>query len=230
METAQSLDETVLTAEDISRFLRLHPTFFEEHASLLADIVVPSPHGSGAISLTERQQLAQRDKIRVLEVKLAELIEFAKENDATSAKVHAFSLKLLSSVGLNQVVSTTENVLQQDFNVSQVLLRVWQASIGQDTAHNIFTPVDDALSDWVISLRAPYCGALPEEIKVLCDAGVASCCVIPLNRYQNATADYKTVGMLILGAPNDKRFKTGMGSLYLGRIGDLVSAAVAQAL
>lgn len=230
METAQPVNEQALSAEDISRFLRLHPTFFEEHASLLADIVVPSPHGSGAISLTERQQLAQRDKIRVLEVKLAELIEFAQENDATSAKVHAFSLKLLSSVGLNQVVNTTENVLQQDFNVSQVLLRVWQPSIGQDTAHSLFTPVDDALSDWVIALRAPYCGVVPAEIKDLCDADVASCCVIPLNRYQTATADYKTVGMLILGAPNDKRFKTGMGSLYLSRIGDLVSAAVAQAL
>ncbi len=230
METAQPIDEPTLSADDVGRFLRLHPTFFEEHASLLADIVVPSPHGSGAISLTERQQLAQRDKIRVLEVKLAELIEFAKENDATSAKVHTFSLKLLASVGLNQVVNTTENTLQQDFNVSQVLLRVWQPSIGQDTGHSLFTPVDDTLSDWVIALRAPYCGVVPEEIKALCDANVASCCVIPLNRYQTATADYKTVGMLILGAPNDKRFKTGMGSLYLSRIGDLVSAAVAQAL
>lgn len=227
---AEQTSEHVMNADDISRFLRTHPNFFEEHASLLADIVVPNPHGSGAISLTERQQLAQRDKIRVLEVKLAELIEFAQENDATSAKVHAFSLKLLASVGLNQVVNTTTEVLQQEFNVSQVLLRVWQPNIGQDTSHTIFTATDDALSDWVIGLRAPFCGAPTELITQLGNADIASCCVIPLTRYQSATADYKTVGMLLLGAANEKRFKTGMGSLYLGRLGDLVSAAVTKAL
>jgi len=64
------------TEEQITEFLRADPTFFERNAHLLTEIYLPSPHGSGTVSLAERQQLAQRDKIRVLEVKMSELIQF----------------------------------------------------------------------------------------------------------------------------------------------------------
>ena len=59
-----------ISADQVTSYLRSYPHFFEQHASLLTEIYLPSPHGTGAISLAERQQLAQRDKIRVLEAKL----------------------------------------------------------------------------------------------------------------------------------------------------------------
>lgn len=230
MQTVDNAQDNALNADDISRFLRLHPHFFEEHAHLLADIVVPSPHGNGAISLTERQQLAQRDKIRVLEVKLAELIAFAKENDMTSAKVHALSVKLLSSVGLNQVVQTTKQFLLNDFNVSQVFINVWQPNIGQDKTHAIFASIDDPLRDWALGLNAPLCGEVPEPIKNHCEANIASCCVIPLKRYQEGSTNNNIVGFLMLGSTEEKRFRTVMGGVYLSQIGCLVSASISQAL
>lgn len=230
METIDNAQDNALNADDISHFLRLHPHFFEEHAHLLADIVVPSPHGSGTISLTERQQLAQRDKIRVLEVNLAELIAFAKENDTTSAKIHTLSVKLLSSVGLNQVVQTTQQFLLNDFNVSQVFISVWQPNIGQDKTHEIFASIDDPLREWALGLNAPFCGEVPEPIKNRCEADIASCCVIPLKRYQEVTTDNNTVGLLMLGSTESKRFKTDMGSVYLSQMGGLVSTAISQAL
>ena len=48
------------SAEQVSDFLRRNPHFFEKNASLLTEIYLPSPHGSGAISLAERQQLIER--------------------------------------------------------------------------------------------------------------------------------------------------------------------------
>lgn len=230
METADNAQDKSLNADDISRFLRLHPHFFEEHPHLLADIVVPSPHGSGTISLTERQQLAQRDKIRVLEVKLAELIAFAKENDMTGAKIHALSVKLLSSVGLNQVVQTTQQFLLNDFNVSQVFINVWQPNIGQDKTHEIFASIDDPLREWALGLNSPFCGEVPKPIKNRCEADISSCCVVPLKRYQEVTTGNTAVGLLMLGSTESKRFKTDMGSVYLSQIGGLVSAAISQAL
>ena len=57
--------------DEIKNYLKNHPEFFEQNASLLAEIHLPSPHGSGTISLAERQQLAQRDKINALEERFA---------------------------------------------------------------------------------------------------------------------------------------------------------------
>jgi len=47
------------------------------------------PPGGRAISIAERQQLALRDKNRLLETKLRELIQFGEENDAISEKCTA---------------------------------------------------------------------------------------------------------------------------------------------
>lgn len=224
LESEQTLMETSISAEQITAFLQKNPYFFEQHASLLADIHLPSPHGSGTISLTERQQLAQRDKVRVLEVKLAELIEYAEENDATSTKVHALSLALLKNHDLNSLQDAIAANMRQDFNVSQTLMRVWQKPSDELIAYDaMFNLVDDTLSDWVLTLNAPYCGAKPEVIAPLLNADIQSCCVIPL-KTQFETG--KAFGVLILGANSAQRFKTGMGTHYLNRIGELVSAAL----
>ena len=66
--------EDSINENDIKQYLKTHPDFFESHAHLLTELFLPSPHGKGTISLAERQQIAQRDKIRVLESRFTELI------------------------------------------------------------------------------------------------------------------------------------------------------------
>src|SRR6478609_10759368 len=131
-EDIQAQAELVST-EQVAGYLRSHPHFFEQHVSLLAEIYLPSPHGSGAISLAERQQIAQRDKIRALEVKLANLVSYAEENDATSRKVHDLSVNLLKSSGFEHLQSVITHSMQQDFAVSESTIRIWK------------TPADSAL-------------------------------------------------------------------------------------
>src|SRR6266851_2092077 len=75
-----------MSAEEIARFLRSHPQFFDQHPELLESILVPHPYGGRAIPLAERQAVALRDKARLLEGKLGELIRFGEENDAISEK------------------------------------------------------------------------------------------------------------------------------------------------
>ena len=224
METDNTMMLQPITTEQIGDFLQKNPYYFEQHASLLADIHLPSPHGSGTISLTERQQIAQRDKIRVLEVKLAELIEYAEENDATSTKVHALSLDILKTHDLNSLQNAISANMQKDFDVSQTSTRVWQlASDASIASDKVFSPVDEAFSDWVLTLNEPYCGAKPEAAAALLGADVQSCCIIPLKAQPDSA---KSFGVLLLGAKSAKRFKTGMGTHYLNRIGELISAAL----
>ena len=70
-----------LTAADVASWIEAHPEFFNEHADLLARLSLTSPHGNRAVSLQERQMELLRDKIKALELKLAEMIRFGQEND-----------------------------------------------------------------------------------------------------------------------------------------------------
>ena len=221
-QSAQS-HNTAISADEVSSYLRSHPHFFEQHASLLTEIFLPSPHGNGAISLAERQQLAQRDKIRVTENMVAQLIEFGEQNDITSQKVHNFSVKLIENKNFSHLPQLISENMQQVFAVTQSQVRVWvspsDATLAQDA---IFTPTNTAFSDWVSSLKAPYCGVKPELAEGLMQDHLQSFAFIPLHQGGDKQNVY---GVLMLGSDDVQRFKADMGLMYLNRIGDLVSAS-----
>jgi uncharacterized protein len=225
MQQDHQTQNIAISADEVSRYLRSHPHFFEEYASLLTEIFLPSPHGSGAISLAERQQLAQRDKIRVQEVMLAQLIEFGEQNDITSHKVHSFSVKLIENKNFSNLQQLIAEHMQQVFAVTQSQVRIWlkpsDSALAQDTS---FTPVNNAFSDWVISLSAPYCGTKPELAGGLMQDSLQSFAFIPL--YTGSDRKH-AFGVLILGSEDQQRFKADMGLMYLKRIGDLVGASFA---
>jgi len=77
-----------MKAEEVVRYLEDHPGFFEDYAELLAQIYIPHPHGGRAIPIAERQILTLREKSKMLEGKLAELIQFGEENDAIGERMH----------------------------------------------------------------------------------------------------------------------------------------------
>jgi uncharacterized protein YigA (DUF484 family) len=215
--------QNTISADDVKSYLRTHKNFFEEHASLLTEIYLPSPHGSGAISLAERQQLAQRDKIRVQEVMLAQLIEFGEQNDVTSHKVHSFGVKLLENKRLNTLQPLIAENMKQVFDVAESQVRIWlrpnDEALVQDV---VFTPVSDTFSDWVVALEAPSCGAKPVSVEGLLGENLQSFAFIPL--YKDGDKKH-AFGVLMLASEDQKRFKADMGLMYLKRIGDLVGVS-----
>lgn len=224
MSTQQEIDHQELSAELVKAYLQHHPEFFEQHAKLLAEITLPSPHGSGVISLAERQQLAQRDKIRVLESLMEQMIGNAEENEATSAKVHQFCLNLLNQQSFSALQKLISDTLQTEFNVTQSLIRVWvKPSNSAITNDAVFTSVNDAFSDWVIALKQPHCGKKSELDADLTPDHLQSFAYIPLCKHMS---DQHAFGVLILASDDVLRFKTDMGTHYLERIGELVGAAL----
>jgi uncharacterized protein YigA (DUF484 family) len=213
-----------LTAHQVAEYLRTDPQFFESNAALLAELYLPSPHGSGTISLAERQQLAQRDKIRILEAKLSELIEFGEENDVISERVHRLSLGLLAARSFDALVQLVVHNLREDFQVPHAAIRLWvQPHNAEDSASVDFTRADEELSLWTQNLTNPYCGHLPPLNLETCfgptKAPLQSCALIPLR-------GESTFGLLLLASEDAQRFYPEMGTLYLKRIGELVSVAL----
>jgi uncharacterized protein YigA (DUF484 family) len=209
--------------DSVSSYLRENPQFFERHPELLAELYLPSPHGHGTISLAERQQLAQRDKIRVLEAKLSELLHFGEQNDSTSDKIHRLSLGLLATPSFDILMQLLDHSLREDFLVPYFGIRLWAAPRhSADAGHPAFQPVEQQYHDWAQSLTAPYCGHSPEQ-KIgnwLGDnAQPKSFAVVALK-------GEKVFGLLAMASDDERRFYPEMGTLYLKRIGELISAAL----
>lgn len=215
-----------MNAADVARYLKDNPDFLAEHGELFTQLTVPHPHGGQAISLAERQLHALRDKIRLLEVKLAELIRFGEENDEIGEKVHRLSLVLLEAVDYESLRVSLFDSLREDFAVPNVALRIWNSVLSREGED--FAPVTEAVRFFAGDLRHPYCGA-PVNLEVLDWFGeaaphVRSIALMPLRR------EAQVFGLLALGSEEAGRFYPEMGTLYLSRIGDLVAAALRRQL
>ena len=86
-----------MNPSDVAAYLKEHPDFFENYADVVADVMIPHPHGGRAISISERQILTLRERAKQLEAKLSELIQFGEENDVISEKVHRLTVEYVLS-------------------------------------------------------------------------------------------------------------------------------------
>lgn len=215
-----------LQAEDVAEYLKDHPDFFEGYAETLAEIHLPHPHGGRAISISERQQIALRDKNKLLETKLRELIQFGEENDAISEKLHRFCVALMGARSLNAVLDAIHFNLREDFDIPHTALRLWVGE-PEDSARAEFTGVGIDLCAFVDELPGPQCGQqnvheIPQWFGET-GAHLRSFAYIPLRREQS-------FGLLVLASEDAQRFYPEMGTLYLQRLADLVGAALMRYL
>ena len=104
-----------MKAEDVAHYLQDHPQFFDEYADLLADIHIPHPQDDRVVSINERQVIALRERNRVLQDKLLELISFGEENDAIGEKMHRLAIALLSVSSIDEFFTALNFSLREDF-------------------------------------------------------------------------------------------------------------------
>ena len=214
-----------MNSEDIARYLRAHPQFFDKHPELLESISVRHPHGGRAIPLAERQTVALREKLKLLEGRLAELLQLAGENDAISEKVHRLSVALCGARDFPALAAALYFHLREDFAVPHVALRVWGKSVPAD--FDEAQAVDEAQRLHAGAMAAPQCGPAAGNpfVPWFSEAAehVRSVALVPLGQTT-------VFGLLALGSEDAKRFYPEMGTLYLRRIGELCAAAVTARL
>ena len=215
--------QALLTAEQVAEFLTRNPGFFEQNVDILTNLQIPHPHGGRAVSIGERQLLALREKSKILEDKLHELIQFGEENDALSAKVHRLACRLIEAPSLDAVLDTLYLDLLDHFAVPHVAVRLWNvAEENPDTKE--FTAVAGEMRQFVEQMTAPYCGqhAVYESQAWFGEAAshLKSFALVALVR------DKLAFGVVALASEDPKRFYAEMGTLYLARIGEMVSHAL----
>jgi len=219
-----------LKADDVARYLRENPSFFETHADMLADISLPHPHGGRAIPLSDRQMLTLREKSRALESRLTELLQIGEENDAIGEKMHRLSLALLGAPDWASLVNVLYLHLREDFAVPHAALRVWGTERGAPEGavdSPEFRTVGDTLKRYAASLAQPFCGPSASG-EAAAWFGESASHVRSVAHM--ALRDRECFGMLALGSEDVLRFYPEMGTLYLKRMGDLASAALLRFL
>ena len=141
-----------LTDEDIERYLSTHPDFFERNIDLLESLSIPHDTG-GAVSLIERQVDVLRNKNEQLERKLIDLVQVARDNEGLSTRLHRLALGLMEADGIDDVISTTKDLLRNEFPSTHVVIRLF--------AEN---GLDEPISDPYIGDRGEASAALLEEL------------------------------------------------------------------
>ena len=218
-----------ITEEDIAHYLANTPDFFIRHSELLATVQLSSPHSQRAISLQERQAEMLREKIKMLEGRLMEMIRHGNDNILLSDKVLRWARGLLVVPAAHTLPGLIAQELGAQFSVPQVGLRLW----GLDASHNqaAFTQgVSEDAKLFAASLTEPFCGLNTgfEATQWLeSPEAASSLALIPL-RSSGSAGSGDVFGMLVLASMDAQRFHSGMGTDFLSRIGEVASAALGR--
>lgn len=217
---------TSLSARDVARFLQDNPEFFAEHAGIFADLKVPHPHQTRAISLGERQILTLRARTRELEWQLAGLIQNATGNERISKLLIDWCAGLLSENDPARLPDVMIQGLARLFGLPDISLRLWD--MPRDVVASEFTQeVSDTLKQDIRQRNAPWCGPADNaEIASWMDSKPASLALIPLL----AGTPERSVGVLALGSPDPERFTEDMGTEFLQTIATLAGASLSRLL
>lgn len=201
-----------MKAEDVAHYLQNNPLFFEEQAEMLSQINLPHPHGGRTISLSERQLLTLRERVKALEKKLHELLMFAKENEGLQLKVHQFTCALFGSHDRSTLQSLIVHNLRDIFAIPHVALHLWK---DEPPSADVLAFADEHLQ--------PVCThhAVHDSARWFGEAGehLRSFAYLPLR------AHGQTIGLLILASEDKQRFYPEMGTLFLQRIAETLGSA-----
>jgi uncharacterized protein YigA (DUF484 family) len=215
-----------MQVQDIANYLTSHPEFFDQHPELLATLQLPHPQNGQAISLVERQSLMLRERIKALELRVAEMVRHAQENDAISSRLVTWTRTLLLEDDAAALPDRLVEAMKEVFNVPHCALRLWAVK----PAYAPLPCARPVAADTITlanSMRVPFCGSnVGFEAATWFDDGksVQSLAMLPLR----IGADPATFGLLVLGSADKDRFQIGMGTTFLERIAELASAALAR--
>jgi uncharacterized protein len=209
----------MMKPDDVAAYLKEHPEFFEHYADVVADVFIPHPHGGRAISISERQILTLRERGKQLEGKLTEMIQFGEENDVIGEKVHRLVLALVGARDLAALRHAADFNLREDFAVPHVVMKLWHPESDDG--------VSEATRVFAASLGHPHCGPL-----AMADTAAFFGEAAPLLKSYAYVAlhDTDTFGLLALASEDAQRFYPEMGTLYLTRIGEIISACLRRQL
>ena len=221
-------DLAPLTERDIAEYLMQNQGFFQRNPELLTDLHLGSAPGQRVVSLHERQAEMLREKIKVLEQRLIDMIRHGSENSVTTNRLLHWVTNLSLEHNAAALPARICTTICEQFMVPQAAIRVW----GVDAAYaacDFAQGVNSDTKSFASSLTTPYCGMHVgvEAVRWLDEPLLAaSLALIPL---RDATKPQSPAfGLLVLASPDANRYQDDMATDYLEHIGKTASAALSR--
>ena len=206
-------------------YLQKHPGVLESYPEVFTALSIPH-HGGDVVSLVERQLKILRSENRALKKKLSELVSIARENEELNQRFHRLSMELINADQLHDVLAMVQDQVQTFFYTDYVRFKFIPGISDKKnrlSAHYLDekSGIVDTIQPW-LEQRKPVCGQF--EDPVICelfgvDIKVESCALVPL--YHTSE-----LGLLCLGSGSKERFNQDMGTIFLEKLGDLVSTRI----
>ncbi len=213
--------------DQVVDYLISNPDFFLRHSTLLNDLQVPHEAG-GAVSLIERQVTVLREKNEHFQNKLREMVDAVHDNQRLHVSLHRLSVSLLEADGIDDMIGIVDDELRHKLGTDFVYFRLHSESaltVDESQSHTYISSDDPLLELFapVLKKQRIHCGRLSEaqlEKLFLEDAlEVRSAAVIPVE-----VPGIR--GIIGLGSRDEHRYHPGMGTDFLGRLAELITAAM----
>ena len=202
-----------MKADNVAEYLQKNPEFFNEHAEILTELVIPHPYGGRTISLSERQMLMLRERVKELEKKLYDWMEIAKDNEALQNKLHQYTLAIVGVQDTAMLHEIATRKLCEIFAIPHAVMHLWKT---QPPSTEIMAFAEEhtkpVCANQAVHDTQSWFGENANHLR--------SFAYLPL---RNTT---QSIGMLILASEDAQRFYPEMGTVFLQRISEIVSCAV----
>ncbi len=218
-----------ITRDNVARYLRTHSDFFMHHVELIETLSIPHETGV-AVSLVERQVELLRNKNKELDQKLHQLIKVAKDNEKVSHRLHAITLGLVSIRGFDETLSGIHDLMHADFPGTKVNIRLFDTL--QETKVKDCQAMEKSLQksklvqDLFSSRRRGVAFLTKRQIENVFNnekekKPILSAAAVALKKDDQ-------LGVLFLGSTDANRFQNGMGTLFLGNLGEILGSKLQQ--
>jgi len=218
-----------VTRDHVARYLRTHSDFFTHHLDLIETLAIPHETGV-AVSLVERQVELLRNKNKELDQKLLQLIKVAKDNEKVSQRLHAITLGLVSIRDFDDTLKGIQSLMHADFPGTKVNMRLFDALPSTDVKDcaemEKSLQKSKLIQDLFSSRRRGVAFLTKRQIENVFDnetekKPIRSAAAVALKKDQQ-------LGVLFLGSTDANRFQNGMGTLFLGNLGEILGAKMQQ--
>lgn len=225
---AQTELKPQLKPQEVADYLEQHPDFFTGKDDLLLKLTLPHRRGE-AVSLVERQIALLREGNVDYRHRLACLSETAKDNERLFERMRKLVLMLLESRDLEQLLETIADSLSHEFNIELHSLILFSEKPMNLPVRIEHLDVATRALGKLLEKSKPECGQFEdEELGFLFpeqEKGIGSVAVIPLIYSLN---EPQQLGVLALASKDPEHFQEGVGSLFTGYIGDVLSRMLAM--
>ncbi len=201
----------------IASYLEENPDFFERHPALLQQMSLRHSQ-RGAVSLVERQQQVLRDRIRLMEEEITDLMTTARRNEELFRYYSELYVKLLGCRSLAEVMDSLQQTFAEQLHMPALSLKFFDSPLELDEQFTFAADTHKQLLSKRFADGPVYLGRLTgEEQRLLFPAeSIASVALLLLG-------DKGELGMLAIGNQDAGHFEPAMDTLLVRQLQALLS-------